>query len=67
MAALRPAAIEPEVIGLIAAAVAAVLGRPHRVLDVQKIGASVAWVNAWAIEGRFNTTLAQGPPVRPPP
>lgn len=40
-------------LALIAAAVSVVLGRAHRVLDVQKASVSVAWVNAWAMEGRF--------------
>lgn len=46
-------AIDGEVVALIAAAVAAVLGRPHRVLGVEKVPPAVTWVNAWAIEGRF--------------
>ncbi|MBL9138589.1 MAG: hypothetical protein JNK85_22160 [Verrucomicrobiales bacterium] len=50
---LRPAPVEGEVLALIAAAVAVVLGRPHRLLDVQKAAPAVTWVNAWAIEGRF--------------
>lgn len=44
---------ESEVVALISAAVAVVLGRPHRVLDVRKTAPAVTWVNAWAIEGRF--------------
>jgi hypothetical protein len=59
MATLRSASIEPEVLALIAAAVAAILGQTTDV-DVQKIRASVAWVNAWAIEGLFQHYLAQG-------
>ncbi|MCC7377296.1 MAG: hypothetical protein IT581_21720 [Verrucomicrobiales bacterium] len=53
MASLRPAPVEGEILALIAAAVAAVLGRPHRLLGVQKVAPSVTWVNAWAMEGRF--------------
>lgn len=49
----RSAALEGETLALIAAAVAVVLGRPHRVLDVKPAGLPVSWVNAWAIEGRF--------------
>lgn len=52
-AAGRPGAIEGELLAVIAAAVAMALDRPHRILDVQKVGASATWVNAWAIEGRF--------------
>ena len=53
MESVRPVAPEAEIMALIAAAVAVVLGRPHRVLDVQKVAPAVTWVNAWAIEGRF--------------
>lgn len=53
MAALRPAAVEGEILALIAAAVAVVVGRPHRVVDVRPADLPVSWVNAWAIEGRF--------------
>lgn len=49
----RPESIPAETLALIAAAVSVVVGRPHRVLDVQKAVPTVAWVNAWAIEGRF--------------
>ena len=49
----RSASVEGETLALIAAAVAVVLGRPHRVLDVKPAGLPVSWVNAWAIEGRF--------------
>lgn len=49
----RPAVVDGETLALIAAAVSVVLGRAHRVLDVQKASVSVAWVNAWAMEGRF--------------
>ncbi len=52
-ATVRSAGVEGETLALIAAAVAVVLGRAHRVLDVRKTPASVAWVNAWAMEGRF--------------
>ncbi|MBX3745704.1 MAG: hypothetical protein KF833_10385 [Verrucomicrobiae bacterium] len=51
--ALRPAPVDAETLALVAAAVAVVLGRPHRVLGVQKVAPAVMWVNAWAIEGRF--------------
>lgn len=54
MEALRPAPVEAEVLALIAAAVSVVLqGAAHRVLDVKRAAPAVTWVNAWAIEGRF--------------
>ncbi len=51
-APLRSAAIDRETLALIAAAVSVVLGRPYRVVDIQKTSVAVAWVNAWAMEGR---------------
>lgn len=53
MTALGAGPVEPEIVALIAAAVATVLNRPHRILGVQPTAPAVAWVNAWAIEGRF--------------
>ena len=52
-AASRVAAAEAELAAVIAAAVAVVLQRPHRVLDIHKIAPANQWLNAWAIEGRF--------------
>ncbi len=52
--AQRPVPVEPEVLALIAAAVSVVLqGAAHRVLDIRGTAPTVTWVNAWAIEGRF--------------
>ncbi len=42
-----------ELLAVISAAIAMVLDRPYRVLDVQRSAPVVTWVNAWAIEGRF--------------
>lgn len=54
MESLRPAPVDSEVLALIAAAVAVTLqGAAHRVLDVKRATPAVTWVNAWAIEGRF--------------
>jgi Na+-transporting methylmalonyl-CoA/oxaloacetate decarboxylase gamma subunit len=38
---------------VIAAAVAVAIDRPHRVLEIHPAEAPVAFLNAWAIEGRF--------------
>lgn len=46
-------AVHGELLAIISAAVAAVLDRPYRVLDVKRSAPLVTWVNAWAIEGRF--------------
>jgi hypothetical protein len=44
---------EGEVLAMIAAAVAVVLRRPHRVVAIEPAVPTVSWVNAWSIEGRF--------------
>lgn len=50
---IRASSPDGEIVALIAAAVAAVLNRPHRLIGVEKVAPVVSWVNAWAIEGRF--------------
>jgi hypothetical protein len=47
----------PEIIAVIAAAIAVVLGRPHRVLSVQQ-GPAQPLVNAWAMEGRVEQFMS---------
>jgi hypothetical protein len=42
-----------ELLAVISAAVAMVLHRPYRIVDVHRAPPIVTWVNAWAIEGRF--------------
>jgi hypothetical protein len=53
----QPAASEGlangELLAVISAAVAMVLHRPYRIVDVHRAPPVVTWVNAWAIEGRF--------------
>jgi hypothetical protein len=53
MGASGAGAVNGELLAIISAAVAAVLDRPYRVLEVQRRTPVVTWVNAWAIEGRF--------------
>ncbi|MGO8702074.1 MAG: hypothetical protein ACLQVY_30700 [Limisphaerales bacterium] len=47
----------PEIVAVIAAAIAVVLGRPHRVLSVQQGPAQPA-VNVWAMEGRVEQFMS---------
>jgi type IV secretory pathway VirB10-like protein len=51
--AVQPAAkeVEPEIVAVIAAAIAVVLGRPHRMVSVQQ-SAQGSQASAWAMEGR---------------
>lgn len=52
LGAQHPGPVNGELLAVISAAIAVVLDRPYRVLDVKR-SPVVTWVNAWAIEGRF--------------
>ncbi|HWD17672.1 MAG TPA: hypothetical protein VHB20_00205, partial [Verrucomicrobiae bacterium] len=45
--------IPAEVVAVIAAAVAVILGRPHRVVSVEPALVQTPEVNVWALEGRM--------------
>jgi hypothetical protein len=45
-------ALEAEIAAVIAAAVAVVVGRPHRLVSVQPATPSAPYMNVWALEGR---------------
>ena len=51
-------AVPPEILAVIAAAIAVVLGRPHRVVSVQQAAALAPEGNAWAMEGRVEQFLS---------
>ncbi len=56
-----PPAVEPappEILAVIAAAIAVILGRPHRVVSVQQAVALAPEGNAWAMEGRVEQFLS---------
>jgi hypothetical protein len=44
----------PEILAIIAAAIAVVLGQPYRVVSVQPSVAPVPELNVWALEGRMD-------------
>jgi hypothetical protein len=48
--------VDSEVVAMIAAAVAAVLAQPHRIVAVKKIEMPPAHLNAWAFVGRIELT-----------
>ena len=54
--------LEPELVAIISAAVAAVLDRPYRLVSVEPIAAPVPHLNVWALEGR--TQIFQSHKVR---
>jgi hypothetical protein len=45
--------VNGELLAVISAAVAMVLDRPYRIVDLHRSAPVVTWINAWAIEGRF--------------
>ncbi len=56
-----PPAVEaapPEILAVIAAAIAVILGRPHQVVSVQQAVALAPEGNAWAMEGRVEQFLS---------
>jgi len=44
----------PEILVIIAAAIAVVLGQPYRVVSVQPAAAPMPELNVWALEGRMD-------------
>jgi hypothetical protein len=44
--------VEAEIVAVVAAAVAAMLDRPHRLISVVPVDFSVPHMNVWAFEGR---------------
>jgi len=56
------ASVDSETAAVIAAAIAAVLGSPHRLLSVSPANAPASNLNVWAIEGR--TQIFQSHRVR---
>ena len=47
-----------ELVAVIAAAIAAVLDQPHRVVSVKKVTLPPPHVNVWAFEGRVELTMS---------
>jgi len=52
MVAPRSAAATPEIVAVIAAAIATVMTGPYRLVSVQKVAVPIAQHNAWVMEGR---------------
>jgi hypothetical protein len=44
--------VESEIVAVIAAAVAALLGKPYKLVSVQPVVAPAPHLNVWAMEGR---------------
>lgn len=54
--------IRPEIAAVIAAAIAVVFDRPHRLVSVQPVQTPVPYLNVWALEGR--TQIFQSHKIR---
>ena len=50
--------VDLEIVAVIAAAIAAVLERPHRVISVQRVTIPVPHLNVWAFEGRVEHSMS---------
>lgn len=50
--------VDLEIVAVIAAALAAVFDKPHRVLSVQPVSVPVPHMNVWAFEGRIELTTS---------
>lgn len=57
-----PANVEAETVAVIAAAIAAVLDQPYRLLSVQPVPSPAPHLNVWALEGR--TQIFQSHKIR---
>lgn len=50
--------IPPEILAVIAGAIAVVLDQPHRVVSVQPASVHMPEVNVWAMEGRMEQFMS---------
>jgi len=50
--------VDLETVAVIAAALAAVFDKPHKVLSVQPVAVAVPHLNVWAFEGRIELTMS---------
>jgi hypothetical protein len=51
-------AVDLELVAVIAAAIAAVLDKPHKVISVQPVAMPTPHLNVWAFEGRIELTMS---------
>ena len=50
--------VDLEVVAVIAAAISAVLDKPHRIVSVQRVAMPPPHLNVWAFEGRVELTTS---------
>lgn len=54
----EPSTLDLEIVAVIAAAIAAVIDKPHKVISVQPVAMPVPHMNVWAFEGRIELTMS---------
>ena len=54
----KPAPVEPAIVAVIAAAIAVVLDKPHRVVSVKRVALPPPHLNVWAFEGRVELSMS---------
>jgi hypothetical protein len=50
--------VDLQTVAVIAAAIAAVLDKPHRVLSVKRVVVPAPHMNVWAFEGRVELSMS---------
>jgi hypothetical protein len=50
--------VDLEIVAVIAAALAAVFDKPHKVVSVQPVAVPAPHLNVWAFEGRIELTMS---------
>lgn len=50
--------VDLEIVAVIAAALAAVLDKPHQVISVKPVTLPAPHLNVWAFEGRIELTMS---------
>ena len=51
-------AIDAELVAVIAAAIAVVIDKPHRVISVRRVTIPAPHLNVWAYEGRVELSMS---------
>jgi hypothetical protein len=54
----EPSRVDLEIVAVIAAAIAAVMDKPHKVISVHPVAMPVPHMNVWAFEGRIELTMS---------
>jgi len=50
----KETSVDPEIIAVIAAAIAVVIDKPHQVVSIQRVALPPPHLSVWAFEGRVD-------------